>query len=51
MSLVAIKGPIDTKLVREDKLLGPIAHLGPVLILHSRVPIGVGKHIMYRGRN
>jgi hypothetical protein len=64
-SLVAIKGLIDTKLVREDplasddvgvteprdKLPGPIAHQGSVLILHSRMPIGVGKRSMYRGRD
>jgi hypothetical protein len=62
-SLVAIKGPVGTKLVREDplvgddvgatgpgdKLPGPIAHQGPVLILHSRAPIGVGKCNTYRG--
>jgi hypothetical protein len=34
-----------------DKLPGPIAHQGPVLILHSRAPIGVGKRNTYRGRD
>jgi hypothetical protein len=64
-SNVAIKGPVGTKLVREDlitghdvramrlgdKLPGPIAHQGPVLILHSHVPIGVGEHNTYRGQD
>jgi hypothetical protein len=62
---VAIKRPIGTKLVREDplagddvgasgpgdKLPGPIAHQSPILVLHSRMPIGVGKHNTYRGRD
>jgi hypothetical protein len=56
-SLVAIKGPVSTKLVREDpftgddvgalrywnKVPGPITHQGPVLILHSRAPIAIGE--------
>jgi hypothetical protein len=56
--LVAIKGPISTELVREDplasdnvealrsgnQLAGPIADQGSVLFLHSRTPMGVGKH-------
>jgi hypothetical protein len=64
-SLVAIKGPIDTKLVREDPLAGddvgatgpgdnlpgPIAHQGPVLVLHSQSSIGVSKRSTYRGRD
>jgi hypothetical protein len=64
-SLVAINGPVDTKLVWEtplagddvgatgsrDKLPGPIAHQGPVLVLHSRAPIGVNKRSTYRGRD
>jgi hypothetical protein len=64
-SLVAIKRPIGTKLMREnplsgdnvgatgrrDKLSGPIAHQGPVLVLHSRAPIGVSKCSTYRGRD
>jgi hypothetical protein len=62
-SLVAIKGPIDTKLVHKnplvsddvgatglgDKFSGPIAHQGPIRILHSHAPIGIGKHSMDRG--
>jgi hypothetical protein len=62
---VAIKRPISMKLVREnplagddvgatgpgDKLPGPIAHQNPVLILHSRAAIGVGKRSTYRGRD
>jgi hypothetical protein len=56
-SLVAIKGPVSAKLVREDPLasddvgalrswnnvLGPITHQGPILILHSCAPIGIGE--------
>jgi hypothetical protein len=34
-----------------DMLLGPIAHQGPILILHSRASIGVGKRSTYRGRD
>jgi hypothetical protein len=62
-SLVAIKGPVGTKLVHKnplvsddvgatglgDKFSGLIAHQGPILILHSHAPIGVGKHSMDRG--
>jgi hypothetical protein len=61
---VAIKRPIDMKLVCQnplvgddigttgpgDKLPGPIAHQSPVLVLHSRTSIGVGKRSTYRGR-
>jgi hypothetical protein len=64
-SLVAIKGPVGMKLVREDplagddvgatrlrdKLPGPIAHQGPVLVLYSHTPIGVGKRSTYRGQD
>jgi hypothetical protein len=56
-SLVAIKCPVSAELVREDplagdnvgalrpvnKLPGPIAHQGLVLILHCRTPIGIGE--------
>jgi hypothetical protein len=31
-----------------DKLPGPIAHQGPIFVLHGRVPIGIGKRITYR---
>jgi hypothetical protein len=62
-TLVVIKGPVGTKLVREDplagddvgatgsgdKLQGPITNQGHVLVLHSRAPIGVDKRSMYRG--
>jgi hypothetical protein len=55
--LLAIKGPVSAKLVREDpfasddvgalrswnKVPCPITHQGPVLILHSRAPIGIGE--------
>jgi hypothetical protein len=64
-SLVAIKGPVGTKLMREDplvgddvgvtrlgdKLQGPIAHQGPILVLHSRTPIGVSKRNTYRDQD
>jgi hypothetical protein len=64
-SLVAIKGTVGAKLVREDplasddvgamglgdKLPGPIAHQGPILVLHSSAPIRVGKRNMYRGQD
>jgi hypothetical protein len=56
-SLVAIEGPVGAELVREDsfasdnigamrswnKVPGPITHQGPVLILHSCVPIEIGE--------
>jgi hypothetical protein len=56
-SLVAIKGPVSTELVREDpfasddvgalrswnKVPGSITHQGPILILHSCAPIGIGE--------
>jgi hypothetical protein len=62
-SLVAIEGPVGAKLVREDplasddvgatapgdKLPCPIALQGPILVLHSRAPIRVGKRNTYRG--
>jgi hypothetical protein len=55
--LIAIKGPVSTELVREDRLAGDnvgalrsgnqlpghIANQGPVLFLHSRTPMGIGK--------
>jgi hypothetical protein len=64
-SLLATKGPVGTKLMREDpladddvgatwpgdKLRGPIAHQGPVLVVHSRMLIGVGKRSKYRGQH
>jgi hypothetical protein len=57
MGLVAIKGPVSTKLVREDPLAGdnvgalrsgnqlpgPIADRGSVFVLHSHTPMGIGK--------
>jgi hypothetical protein len=46
VSLVAIKGPIVMKLMQ-----GPIAHQGPILVLHSCTPIGVGKRNTYRGQD
>jgi hypothetical protein len=63
-NLVAIKGSVGMKLVCEDplvvddvgatgpgeKLPGPIAHQGPVLVLHSCAPIGVGKRSTYKGQ-
>jgi hypothetical protein len=56
-SLVAIEGPVSTELVCEDpfasddvgalrswnKVSCPITHQGPVLILHSHAPIGIGE--------
>jgi hypothetical protein len=56
--LVVIKGPVSTKLVREDplagdnvgalrsgnRLLGPIADQDSVLFLHSHTPMGIDKH-------
>jgi hypothetical protein len=53
--LVAIKGPVSTKLIREDPLAGdnvgalrsgnqlpgPIADQGSILFLHSRTPMGL----------
>jgi hypothetical protein len=65
VSLVAIKGPDSMELVCEDliagddigalrpgnKLPGPIAHQGPVLLLHSRTPIGIGECSMGGGRD
>jgi hypothetical protein len=64
-SLVAIKGTVSAKLVREDlltdddvralrlgnKLPCPIAHQGPILILHSRMPIGINECSTGRGRD
>jgi hypothetical protein len=57
MGLVAIKGPINTELVREDPLVGdnvralrsgnqlrgPTANQGPVFVFHSHTPMGIGK--------
>jgi hypothetical protein len=57
VSLVAIEGPVSTELVCEDpfasddvgalrlwnKVPCPITHQGPIVILHSRAPIGIGK--------
>jgi hypothetical protein len=62
-SLVAIKGPVSTELVREDPLAGdnvgalrsgnqlpsPIADQGSVFVLHSRMPMGIGKRSMSGG--
>jgi hypothetical protein len=56
--LVAIKRPVSTELVCEDpladdnigalrsgnQLLGPIADQSSKLFLHSRTPMGIGKH-------
>jgi hypothetical protein len=56
-SLVAIKGPVSTELVREDplagdnvgvlrlgnQLLGPIADQGSALFLRSRTSMGIDK--------
>jgi hypothetical protein len=64
-SLVAIKGPVSVKLVCEDpfasddvgalrswnKVTCPITHQGPVPILHSRAPIGIGEGSMDGGRD
>jgi hypothetical protein len=64
-SLVGIKGPVSAELVREDPLAGdnvgalspgnklpcPIAHHDPVLILHSRTPIGIGECSTGGGRD
>jgi hypothetical protein len=64
-SLVAIKGPVGTKLMREDPLVGDdvgvtrlgdklpglIAHQGPILVLHSCTPIGVSKRNTYRDQD
>jgi hypothetical protein len=61
--LVAIKGPVSTKLVCEDPLAGdnvgalrsgnqlpgPIVDQGAVLFLHSRTPMGIGKRSSCRG--
>jgi hypothetical protein len=61
--LVAIKGSVSTKLVREDPLDGdnvgdlrsgnqlpcPIADQGPVFILHSRTPMWISKRSMSGG--
>jgi hypothetical protein len=63
MSLVAIKGPASTELVREyplagdnvgalrlgNQLPGPITDHGSILFLHSRTPIGIGKRSMSGG--
>jgi hypothetical protein len=63
--LVVIEGSVSAKLVCEDlftsddvgalrswnKVPGPITHQGPVLILHSCAPIGIGEGSMDGGRN
>jgi hypothetical protein len=62
-SLIAIKGPVGTELVREDPLAGDnvgalrsgnqlpglITDQGVVLFLHSRMPMGIGKRSMSGG--
>jgi hypothetical protein len=62
-SLVVIKGPISTELVREDPLVGdnvgalrsrnqlpsPIANQGSVFFFHSHAPMGIGTRSMSRG--
>jgi hypothetical protein len=62
-SLVAIEGAIGMKLVGEDPLAGddvlatrlenkfpsPVAHEGPVLIFHCRMPIRIGERGTDRG--
>jgi hypothetical protein len=64
-SLVAIEGPVSAKLVCVDPFaiddVGalrswnnvpcPITHQGPVLILHSHVPIGIGEGSADGGRD
>jgi hypothetical protein len=64
-SLVAIEGPVNAELVREDPFAGddvgalrswnkvpcPITHKGPVLIVHSRASIGIGKGSVDGGRD
>jgi hypothetical protein len=61
--LVAIKGPISTELVHEDPLAGdnvgalrsgnqlpgPIVDEGPIFVLHSHTPVGIGKRSTSRG--
>jgi hypothetical protein len=63
MGPVAIKGPVNTELVREDplagdnigalrsgnQLSGPIANQGSVLFFHSRMPMGIGKRSTSEG--
>jgi hypothetical protein len=63
-SLVAIKGPVSVELVCEDPFAGDdigalrlwnkvpysITHQGPVLILHSRAPIGIDEGSADGGR-
>jgi hypothetical protein len=65
MGLVEIKGPVSTELVCEyplasdnvgalrsgNQLLGPIADQGSVFFLHSRTPMGIGKHSTSGGRD
>jgi hypothetical protein len=64
-SLVAVESPIREELVCEDPLAGddvgatgpgnkftcPIAHQGPILLLHSRAPVRIGKGGADRGQN
>jgi hypothetical protein len=63
--LVVIKGPTNAELVCEDsftsydvgalrsrnKVPCPITHQGPILILHSRAPIGIGEGSADGGRD
>jgi hypothetical protein len=65
VSLVAIEGPVNAELVHEDPFAGddvgamrswnkvpdPITHQGPVLILHSCAPIGIGEGSADGGRD
>jgi hypothetical protein len=62
-SLVAIEGLVSAELVCEDpfasddvvdpwnKVPCPITHQGPVLIIHSHAPIGIGEGSMDGGRD
>jgi hypothetical protein len=64
-SLVAIEGPVNAELVREDQFAGddvgamrswnkvscPITHQGPVFILHSHAPIGISEGNVDGGRD
>jgi hypothetical protein len=64
-SLVTVESPIRERLVGKNpfagddvvatrpgyKISGPIAQKGPVLFLHCRMPIRIGKHSVNRGRD
>jgi hypothetical protein len=64
-NFVAIEGPVSAELVCKDpfasddvgalrswnKVPCPITHQGPVLILHSRAPIGIGEGSADGGRD